>query len=270
MSRRVSRRTVRRSKGLFLEEILAWKRREIEADSQKLPEAELRALAAMSPAPRDFRSAIGKRTPAIVATVQRASPARGLLAHRFDAADAARLYADAGADALAVWVDKRYFQGDLEHLTAARNAVPGKPVLALDFVIARRQVLAARAFGADAVALFAGILGEKDLKEIAGYARGLGMAPLIVVESAQEVEKALDAGGETIAIACRDTRTFRLVEGRCKRLAELASGKVVLCWEPVLGVSELGSLGVAGVMTGEKIAKSSPENVRKWFRSFRR
>jgi len=270
MSRRVSRRTVRRSKGLFLEEILAWKRREIEAESRKLPEDELRALAAMAPSPRDFRSAVRERSPSIVATVQRASPARGLLAHRFDAAEATRLYADAGADALAVWVDKRYFQGGPEHLAAVRGAVPGKPVLALDFVIAHRQVLAARAFGADAVALFAGILGEKDLEEMAEHTRDLGMVPLIVAESDQEVEKALNAGAETIAIACRDARTFRLVEGRCKRLAELASGKVVLCWEPVIDASEIVSLGVAGVMTGEKIAKSSPEYVRKWFRSFRR
>jgi indole-3-glycerol phosphate synthase len=268
MPRRISRRTVRRSKGLYLDEILAWKRQESEIDSQKLPEAELRALASMSPEPKDFVGALKSRRPAIVATIQRASPARGLLARRFNAATIARTYFEAGADAIAVWIDRRYSQGSVEALAAVREAVPEVPILALDFVISRRQVLAARAFGSDAVAIFVSAIGKKDLADMVKYTRSLGMSALAVIESEADAAKALEVEPDALVIASRDTRTFQLAEGRCNRLRKAVGGRFFLCWEAEMSPGQLVSIGAGGLMTGESVARLSPEAARNWIRSF--
>ncbi len=268
MPKRVSRRVVRRLKGLYLDEILAWKRQELDLDAQKMPEADLRALAAMAPEPRDFVGTLRSNAPALVATIQRASPARGLLAHGFDAAKMARLYADAGADALAVWTDRRYFQGGVEDISAVREAVPEKPVLALDFVLSRRQVLAARAFGADAVVFFAGVLGEKNLTGMVDYAKSLGMAALVVIENEAETAGAIEASPDAIVVASRDSRTFELREERCESLSGFVSGKFFLCWETEMELRRLISAGAGGIITGERVAGAPPRAVREWFRSF--
>ena len=121
----------------ILHTILDTKRKEVEALLAARGLAELRRAAADGPPVRNFYAAVTappRRAVNLIAEVKRASPSAGVIRQDFDPADIARQYEIGGASAISVLTDETYFQGRLEHLTAAAQAV-SLPVLRKDFII---------------------------------------------------------------------------------------------------------------------------------------
>jgi indole-3-glycerol phosphate synthase len=195
----------------ILQRILETKRGEIEAARRALPQDALEARARAAPAPRNFvgalRAKIAAGRPAVIAEIKRASPSKGLLRADFDPAAIARSYEAGGAACLSVLTDRQYFQGAPEHLVAARAAC-ALPVLRKDFVIDPYQLYESRAMGADCVLLIAAALGADAMRQLEVIALGLGMAVLVEVHDAGELEAVLTLTTPLIGINNRDLRTF--------------------------------------------------------------
>src|SRR5947209_2047173 len=104
----------------ILARIVAHKRDELADSARRRPALE-RAAADRNPA-RDFRAALTREAPAIIAEIKKASPSKGVLAENFHPASIAKDYARGGAAALSVLTDREFFQGDLADLEAARRA----------------------------------------------------------------------------------------------------------------------------------------------------
>jgi indole-3-glycerol phosphate synthase len=158
---------------------------------------------------RDFRAALASRAPAIIGEIKKASPSKGLLARDFNPARLAGLYQAAGAAALSVLTDAAFFQGSLADLRAARGAC-GLPVLRKDFTFHEDHVLEAAAHGADAILLIAAILGERQIRDLRALAAGYGMAALVEVHDARELERAAAAGADLVGVNNRDLNTFEV------------------------------------------------------------
>ena len=158
-----------------LDEIFAHKRTEIASQKAALPLAEMTALAAAAPPPRDFIAALrqARPRPALIAEIKRGSPSRGLLVADFDPLRLAAIYTDNGAAAISVLTDERFFGGSLDHLRAvaagasARQA-QGLPLLRKDFICDPYQVYQARAAGADAILLIVASLPPTAARRAAG------------------------------------------------------------------------------------------------------
>jgi indole-3-glycerol phosphate synthase len=95
-------------------------------------------------------------------------------------------------------------------LLAACKEVSGLPAIAKDFVVHAVQLEWAKDAGADAVLLIASLLSAEELRRYAGLARGLGLAPLVEVHDAAEVEKLTGARWELVGVNNRDLRTFQV------------------------------------------------------------
>jgi indole-3-glycerol phosphate synthase len=235
----------------ILRRILATKRSEVEAARASVPLAEMERRARAAAAPRDFagalRAKIAAGKPAVIAEIKRASPSKGLLRDPFEPAAIARSYAASGAACLSVLTDREYFQGAPEHLAEARAACP-LPVLRKDFVVEPYQVLEARALGADCVLLIAAALAPGDMRGLEQLAQALGMAVLVEVHDAAELESALALRTPLLGINNRDLRSFETrLETTLELLGRVPADKLVVTESGILTASDVARMREAGV-----------------------
>jgi indole-3-glycerol phosphate synthase len=235
----------------ILERILATKRVEVEQARAARPLAALRADAEQRGGQRDFLGAMRRKLaagqPAVIAEVKKASPSKGVLRAGFDPAAIARSYAASGAACLSVLTDREYFQGAPEYLAQAREA-SGLPALRKDFVVDAYQVFEARAMDADAVLLIAAALDDAQLREFEGLALALGMAVLVEVHDAAELERALRLSTPLIGINNRNLRTFETtLDTTLSLLTRIPGDRIVVTESGILAPADVARMRAAGV-----------------------
>jgi indole-3-glycerol phosphate synthase len=244
----------------ILDEILAHKRQEVEQAQRSLPREALARRAESAPAAtRGFREALASSPrPRIIAELKRRSPSRGEIRPDFDAVACAKAYADAGAAALSVLTDSRYFGGSLADLAAVRAAV-ALPLLRKDFVVDPYQVDEARVGGADAVLLIAAALSSEELGRLRGRARRLDLDALVEVHDEAELDTALAAGADLIGINNRDLRSFTVDLGVSERLAaRIPEGVVVVAESGIFKPEDVERMEAAGAhacLVGESLMR---------------
>ena len=193
---------------MILDDILAHKRDEVAARRRALPPSALPEQPLYAAPRRGFRAALAARSaPAVIAEIKRASPSRGVIRAAYDPPAHAKSYERAGATALSVLTDARFFQGALEHLAVVRDAVE-LPLLRKDFLVDPYQVAEARAFGADCVLVIAAAGATTLRMELLAAAREIELDVLVEVHDAGELDWARAAGATLIGVNNRDLRTF--------------------------------------------------------------
>ena len=211
-----------------LSRILDDKRAHVAAAKARLPTQSLLRRLPGEP-PRDFlgalETAIARDGLALIAEIKRASPSRGLIRADFDPARLALAYAEGGATCLSVLTDAPYFQGDDAFLGAARAAVT-LPILRKDFMIDVYQIVESRFLGADCVLIILAAVDDTLALELIQTARELGMAVLVEVHDAAELERAIYLPARLIGINNRDLKTLTVDLGTTEALAPfLPSGR---------------------------------------------
>jgi indole-3-glycerol phosphate synthase len=195
----------------ILERIVAVKAGEIAVAREARPLDTVIAEAGKAAAPRDFvgalRAKVAAGKPAVIAEIKKASPSKGLLRPSFDPAAIAHSYEQSGAACLSVLTDTQFFRGCLADLQAARAAC-ALPVLRKDFMIDAYQVYEARAAGADCILLIAAALEIGTMRELERLAHGLGLAVLVEVHNADELDRALQLSTPLIGVNNRNLHTF--------------------------------------------------------------
>ncbi|MCC6917394.1 indole-3-glycerol phosphate synthase TrpC [Nitrosomonas sp.] len=190
---------------------------------------------------------VSRNRAAVIAEIKRASPSKGLLRGRTEAhviqatgytgnspeqnvipedfvpAEIAAGYAKNGAACLSVLTDELFFMGSADFLQQARAACD-LPVLRKDFLLDEYQVYEARVMGADCilliVAAFLSPVFQQDatihqgdsalerMRKLEAIAQALGMAVLVEVHDADELDLALQLTTSLIGINNRNLRTF--------------------------------------------------------------
>jgi len=242
----------------ILDEILAHKRVELEQARRRVPPAELARRAAAQPPARGFRRALLGPGPRVIAELKRRSPSKGEIRRDFDPVAIAKAYQAAGAAALSVLTDERFFGGSLAVLEAVRAATP-LPLLRKDFVIDAYQIDEARAAGADAVLLIVAALAPAELERLHAHAVGLGLDVLVEVHDEAELDAAKGVGADLIGINNRDLRTFVTDLGVTERLARrVPQGALVVAESGISGpedVARLQRAGASAFLVGESLMR---------------
>ena len=239
----------------LLDDILETKRGEVASRRVVVPLSALRERPLWADPRRGFRAALAaRRAPAVIAELKRASPSRGEIRPAYAPAEIARGYAAAGAAALSVLTDARFFRGSLDDLVAAR-AASGLPCLRKDFLIDPYQVEEARAFGADAVLLIVAAVAGGQGAELLAAARGAGLDVLVEVHDDAELERAIDLGATLLGINNRDLATFEVTLSTAERLVpRVPPGALAVAESGLRSAADVRRMTAAGaqaVLVGE-------------------
>jgi len=250
----------------FLEKMIAHRQERIAAEYGSLAPADLERLACCSRSVRDFSAALRDRSDvAVIAEVKKASPSEGAIALECEASKQALHYQDGGAAAISVLTEPEFFGGSFTDLSDVADAVD-IPVLCKDFVVDPLQLFVARGHGADAVLLMVSVLGERTADHI-DSAVTLGLTPLVEVVDERELEVALSAGAQTIAVNSRNLHTLE-VDPHAARVvigAARASGALVVAASGTRSRAHVEAAALAGadaVLVGTALMRTLfPEDV---------
>jgi indole-3-glycerol phosphate synthase len=242
-----------------LDEIIAQKHLEVQ---RLLPRADkLRAAAALRDDVRSFYDAL-RADPtrlSMIAEVKRASPSAGTIATDFDPLTIARGYEKAGANALSVLTDEKYFQGRLEYLSLIREQVD-IPCLRKDFIIHEAQIFEAVVAGADAILLIVAALDQPTLQHLLEVAHTFQLDALVEVHDLPELERALATDARIIGVNNRNLKHFTVDLGTTEKLAEEVPDDVVLVAESgiktVADAQRLAEAGADALLVGETLMRS--------------
>ncbi len=241
-----------------LDEIVAGVREDL-AERQALRTLdELAVKVALLPPTRDPMPAFRAAPLAIISEVKRSSPSKGSLAEIADPAALAIEYEAGGASAISVLTERRRFGGSLDDLVAVRAAV-GVPVLRKDFIVTEYQLWEARAAGADLALLIVASLSDADLARLMDVARTLGLTILVEAHTADEVQRALNAGAYLLGVNNRNLQTLEVDLRQFERLAGLIpSGVVKVAESGILSTADVRVVADAGaevILVGEALVK---------------
>lgn len=229
----------------MLAEIVAAKRAEVVARRQRVSEDQL-LRDAKHRVPRSFEAALTRGGRGIIAELKQASPSRGVLRKNYDPPAIARAYEEAGARAISVLTDGKYFQGMIEHLQQAREATL-LPVLRKDFIVDPYQVAEAAAAGADAILLIVAALERAEMQEVLNCAIQTGLDVLVEVHSEDEIEEAVALGAQIIGINNRNLSTLEVnVEVSLRLISKLPPGALAVSESGLKTLQDLDRLEAAG------------------------
>lgn len=264
----------------ILDQIVETKRQEVAERRQRRPLEALQEEIEGLGRPRNLFNAVtkkGKKPLNLIAEVKKASPSAGVIRADFDPVKIAQAYEQAGADALSVLTDEKYFQGHLDYIHRVRDAVK-LPVLRKDFIIDPYQVYESRAAGADAILLISECLDTSELIDLQILATELNLTTLIEVHDMDNLIRVRDRvigfphkSYSLLGINNRDLRTFKTDLGTTLRMAELVEDRGVLVSESGIhtydDIRKLAQVGVSAVLVGESLMRSDniPEKVRELF-----
>jgi len=209
---------------------------------------------------RDFKTAISMPGRiGLIAEIKFASPSVGVIREKMDPCIICRIYEEAGAAAVSLLTDNRFFGGNLDDLPRLKKAI-SLPILRKDFIIDEIQVRESLSYGADAVLLIARILSKEQLKELIVLCKELGLTPLTEVHDCHDLEKAVDCGAEIIGINNRNLETFEVNLHSTLDLVPLVPKKCIIVSESGIFDKEdiqlLRRSGIQAVLVGTSIMES--------------
>jgi anthranilate synthase/indole-3-glycerol phosphate synthase/phosphoribosylanthranilate isomerase len=247
----------------ILDRIVARRREDVREAKLATPFPALQEKVRAAPPAIDFAARLRVAAPmALIAEIKRASPSKGDIAPGINAPRQAMAYARAGAAAISVLTEPAWFKGTLEDMEMVRQAVgqlgDERPaVLRKDFIVDGYQVMEARAHGADAVLLIVAVLNDSELAGLLELSREMGMEPLVEVNNAAEMERAVAAGATVIGINNRDLRSFNVDLGTTDRLASMVpEGTLLAALSGIASrddVERFAAAGASAVLVGEAL-----------------
>ena len=195
----------------------------------------------------------------LIAEIKLQSPSEGSLGELSDVISKVKEYEVAGADAISVVTDSKYFGGSMELFDSIKNVV-SIPVFRKEFIIDESQIIESAQHNADALLLIARILDSKTLGHFVRQSFLLGVEPVIEIYDEQDLQKALLTEANIIAVNARDLQSFAINIGQaCELGKQIPNKKVFVGFSGVTTRQELEqykSAGAQAVLVGTHLMKS--------------
>ncbi len=207
-----------------------------------------------------FEKALRKPGISFICECKKASPSKGLIAPDFPYLQIAREYEDAGADAISVLTEPKWFLGSDAYLKEIAAAV-SVPCLRKDFTVDEYMIYEAKVLGASAVLLICSIMSEAQVREYLTVCDELGLSALVETHDEAEVEQALSAGARVIGVNNRNLKDFTVDTENSRRLRERIPEQVLFVSESGVSrpedVKRLAEVGADAVLVGEALMRAA-------------
>lgn len=245
---------------MILDDIISHKKEELKTSKVNFPLAELKTKIKDVAPPIDVidrhKSISGVK---IIAEIKKASPSKGIIRKDFDHISIAEDYEKAGAFALSILTDKKFFMGDLDYLSDIKK-ICSVPLLRKDFTIDPYQIYEARNYGADLVLLIVAALELEEIKDFLNITESLGMNAIVEVHTESELETALKSECKIVGINNRDLKTFNVSMEVTKSLSKLIPDDKVVISESGISskedINKLCSFGIDTFLVGESFMRA--------------
>lgn len=244
----------------ILEQLAAYARTRVEQAKAVRPLADVKAAALAQPkGDFAFEKALAQPGVRFICECKRASPSKGLIAPVFPYLDIAKEYAAAGADAISVLTEPKWFLGSDEYLQQIATTVP-VPCLRKDFTVDEYMIYEAKLLGASAVLLICSLLDTETLHQYLGICDALGLSALVEAHDEQEIASAAAAGARVIGVNNRNLKNFTVDVTNSLALRQKAPPGVLFVAESGItspaDVAALRAAGVDAVLVGEALMRA--------------
>ena len=193
-----------------------------------------------------------RRAP-LITEVKFASPSKGkLMDSKVPPEEIAASMVKAGAAAISVLTQPKFFEGAIGHIGRVRKSVP-VPILMKDIIVSKVQIEAGRRAGADCVLLIKSVfdrnLAEDDMETLYDFANAKELEVIVETHSESEYSEILGRHYPLVGINNRDLDTLKIDMDTTERLLKkLGKGKnsIILSESGISTPKEIRSLKAAG------------------------
>ena len=244
----------------ILDQLADHARQRVAEYKRQVPARTMRDMAEAAPSPDfAFEKALGGDDIAFICECKKASPSKGLIAPDFPYLDIAKDYEAAGADAISVLTEPKWFLGSDSYLKEIAATV-NIPCIRKDFTVDDYMIYEAKLLGASAVLLIAAILNEQQIKDYISVCDMLGLSALVEAHNEDEAMAALRAGARIIGVNNRNLKDFSVDTENSRRLRSLIPRDVIFVSESGVKTAQdvelLREIGADAVLIGETLMKA--------------
>ncbi|MCR4694556.1 MAG: indole-3-glycerol phosphate synthase TrpC [Pseudobutyrivibrio sp.] len=207
----------------------------------------------------EFENALKKPGLSFICECKKASPSKGIIAEDFPYLDIARDYEAAGADAISVLTEPKWFLGKDEYLREITEVV-NIPCIRKDFTVDPYMIYEAKCLGASAVLLICSILSVDEISNYISICDSLGMSALVEAHDQKEVDMAISAKARIIGVNNRNLKDFSVDTNNSARLREMIPEDILFVSESGVrnreDVASLEKIGADALLIGETLMRS--------------
>ncbi|HBK82298.1 MAG TPA: indole-3-glycerol phosphate synthase TrpC [Flavobacterium sp.] len=244
----------------ILDKIILDKKREVALKKSVIPVSQLEASVLFLNSTHSITNFLRNSLSGIITEHKRRSPSKAVINNNHSIENVVLGYQNAGASAISVLTDGKYFGGSLDDLLLAKATVE-IPLLRKEFVIDEYQIIEAKAYGADVILLIAAVLSRQEIKKLSEFAQSIGLEVLLEVHNLEELEKSIMPSLNLIGVNNRNLKTFEVSINYSKELSNHIPDEFVKVSESGIGaiedVKELQKYGYKGFLIGEYFMKTN-------------
>lgn len=193
----------------------------------------------------------------IIAEFKRASPSKGEInstAAVFNVASDYELY---GASAVSILTEPVFFKGNNDDILNVADLLT-IPILRKDFIIEEYQLFESKALGADVILLIAACLSPKEVKDLSGVAKNLGLEVLLELHNENELGHICESI-DLVGVNNRNLKTFEVdIEHSVRMSEKIGDGFIKIAESGITDVKVIQYLkeyGFKGFLMGEYFMK---------------
>ncbi|MCQ2481704.1 MAG: indole-3-glycerol phosphate synthase TrpC [Clostridia bacterium] len=250
----------------ILDELAQYARVRTEEAKKNISSEDIKAQAmAMPKGNFEFEKALKKEDISFICECKKASPSKGVIAEDFPYLQIAKDYEAAGADAISVLTEPKWFLGSLDYLKEIAQNVK-IPCLRKDFTVDEYMIYEAKVAGAKAVLLICSILPEDTIRDYIKICDELGISALVEAHDEDEVFSAIRAGARIIGVNNRNLKDFTVDTQNSASLRSKVPADVIFVSESGVksaeDVASLKAVGTNAVLIGETLMRAADKKAK--------